>query len=353
MATKRYRNAALAGKFLPFHNGHRSLILRAVDAADHVDILLVANEKNDHIDPNIRALSIYEELVGQPIRVHIVDDIYTDDTVEESSIVWAEYTRAILGYTPDVVVASEDYGARWAKYMGVDFIMHDQARLEIPVSGTMCRENAFANGRYMPEATRRYMLPRIVVLGAESTGTTTLANQLGEHYNTLVVPEVGRLLDERAVDNGTYQGDIAWDDQRFWLTSRAQDAMEERYASKANGVLICDTDSLATAVWYEYYHRKGTVSGNVWPYTFAGMRQASKHALYILTWDDIPFVQDERGTRTGEDLRRWHTEKFNTILDLYLPPGVDYIIVKGSREERYAAAVEAVERVLDRHSVLC
>lgn len=353
MATKKYRTAVVAGKFLPFHNGHRSLILRAVDVADHVDVILVANEKKDNIDPNIRALSIYEELVGQPIRVHIVDDIYTNDTTEESSVVWAEYTRAILGYTPDVVVASEDYGSRWARCLGADFVMHDQARLEIPVSGTMCRENAFENVEYMPQATRRYMLPRVVVLGAESTGTTTLADQLGSHYKTVVVPEVGRLLDEQAVDSGTYRGDDAWDDQRFWLTSRAQDAMEERYAEKANGVLICDTDSLATGVWYEYYNRKGTTNGDSWPFLFAGMRQAAKHSLYILTWDDIPFTQDERGTRTGEDLRRWHTEQFREVLDLYLPPGVDYIIVKGSREERFEKALAAVEKVLDRAKAMC
>src|SRR5690606_40170198 len=124
----------------------------------------------------------------------------------------------------------------------------------------------------MPPATKRFMVPRIVVLGAESTGTTTLANALGAHYNTVVVPEVGRLIEERHRAEGG-GGDASWDDQQFWLTSRAQDALEERMAEQANGVLICDTDSLATSVWYKYYMAKDS---GVTGYAHSGLLAAGE-----------------------------------------------------------------------------
>ena len=344
-----YDTAVVAGKFYPYHNGHKALIEHALTVAENVHVILVAN-KDEEISPYVRALAIYETFYNQSVRVKILDDPYTDDNTARSSEIWADYTLAALGFSPDVVVASEDYGRRWAHYMGADFVMFDQKRNEVPISGTMCRANAFHTASQMPPATKRYMVPRIVVLGAESTGTTTLANALGEHYNTVVVPEVGRLIEERHRASGG-GGDASWDDQQFWLTSRAQDALEERMSEEANGVLICDTDSLATAVWYKYYMAKDSgVSGAAHDDLLqAGVKQAEKHALYILTMPDIPFEQDPYNSRTGEHLREWHTEQFKTVLASDIDTPV--LMVSGSREERLRSAIEAVDAVLDRAQV--
>lgn len=336
--------AVVAGKFYPFHSGHRALLDFASLMANSVQVLLVANE-NETIDPYVRALSIYEEMVRANLRVHIVDDIYTDDTTPESHEYWAELTKATLGFTPDLVVASEEYGRGWAKAMGSSFVMFDKARIEVPVSGTLCRDNAFKTGRFMPPATKRYMLPRVVVLGAESTGTTTLANELGKVYNTKVVPELGRLIEEEARRNGG-GGDKSWDDGKFWLVSRGQDAMEERLARQANGVLICDTDSLATALWYKYYSEKdSSVSGLEYDALLAaGLKQAKKHTLYIVTMDDIPFVQDEYESRTGENMRRWHTELFiETLKRFHIP----HITVSGSVQDRLTRSINTIDALVD------
>lgn len=349
MSVFEYNSAVVCGKFRPFHVGHRALIEQATRLADKVEVLLVAGS-DDEIDPRIRALAVYESFHNANVEVHIVDDIFTDDTTPESHEVWARYTLAILGYTPELVVASENYGAGWAANMGSEFFLYDLDRKNYPISGTMCRKNAYESSDMMPPATKRYMLPRIVVLGAESTGTTTLTKALAERYDTLWVPEVGRLLSEEAVDAGIGNGDDTWNDQRFWLTSRAQDAMEERYAQNANGVLFCDTDSFATAVWYDYYMQKeSSVSGNAsWGLMTAGKAQAKKHKLYILTDDDIPFVQDERNTRTGEGLRKWHTQRFTKYL---VAENLPFIIVKGDHEARLSKAVRYVDKVLSGESI--
>jgi HTH-type transcriptional regulator, transcriptional repressor of NAD biosynthesis genes len=345
-----YENAVIAGKFYPFHNGHKGLIDKALSVADKVHVILVANE-SEEISPYVRALSIYETFSNQNVVVKIVDDLFTDDTTEISSTRWADMARLSLGFTPDVVVASEDYGRRWARELGCDFVMYDKERIEFPTSGTKVRASAYKQSEYLPAATKRYMLPRVVVLGAESTGTTTLANALGEHYNTVVVPEVGRLLEENARRAGG-GGDLSWDDGQFWLTSRAQDALEERLAQEANGVLVCDTDSFATAVWYLYYMMKdSSVTGQeLTNLTNAGIRQAHKHSLYILTMPDIPFVQDEYDSRTGESLRMWHTDRFKDYLDMLDTNGIPYITVSGSHEDRLADSVAAIDQVVDKVS---
>ena len=343
-----HETAVVAGKFYPFHNGHKALIERALELADKVYVILVAND-NEDISPYVRALSIYETFSNQNVVVKIVDDLYTDDSTEISSIRWADLTKHLLGFTPELVVASEDYGKRWAKYLGADFEMFDKERVSVPTSGTLVRANAFRQHEYLPPATKRYMLPRVVVLGAESTGTTTLANALGEHYNTVVVPEVGRLLEEDARRSGG-GGDLSWDDGKFWLTSRAQDALEERLAQEANGVLVCDTDSFATSIWYLYYMMKdSSVTGQeLTSLMNAGIRQARKHALYILTMPDIPFVQDEYDSRTGESLRMWHTDRFKDYLGMLDTTGIPYIVVSGPHEDRMRDAVAAIDQVVDK-----
>lgn len=345
----KYGNAVVVGKFLPFHVGHQALIQKAVNLARHVDVLLVANPNIDIYPPHVRALAIYETFHFADITVHIVDDLMTDDTTEESHFLWARYTKAILGYSPEAVVASEQYAVGWARHMGADFVMYDEERATDPVSGTLVREDAYKMRDYLPYATKRFVVPRIVIVGAESTGTTTLTKALAEHYNTAWVPELGRMMSEEAVDAGFGNDDMYWNDNKFWVVSRGQDAMEENLATQANGVLMCDTDSWATALWYEYYMRKeSAVSGTqLFPLLAAGKRQAQKHALYIVTMDDIPFVQDERETRTGERLRTWHTNRFlSGVQELKSEYRIPYIQASGSLDERLAKAVGEIDEIL-------
>lgn len=344
----RRSQGVVAGKFMPFHNGHRDLLLHALKQAEFISVLLVVKD-DDPIDPTSRALSIYEEMRGMNIRIFIVDDIYTDDDTAESHILWARYTKEILGFTPQVVVASEEYGKGWAAAMGCDFEMYDVDRFKVPVSGTLVRENVYKQSQYLPMATKRYMLPRIVVMGAESTGTSTLANALAAHYQTRVVPELGRLLAEEEIAAGGTNDDSTWTNDRFWLTSRGQDASEERLARQANGLLICDTDSLATAAWYQYYMKKKTPGFTAWDssrFFRAGLKQSRKHALYIVT-SPVGVDFEDDGTRTGEDLRFWHHERFVENAEAaYQTNLVPYYIAVGNPEQRLTEAIKMIDKVV-------
>lgn len=353
----RNETVVVAGKFMPFHSGHKALLDFAAKQGVRLYVLLVADDEFDTVDPHVRALSIYESFeFSNNVKVHIVDNIYTDDTdiapgtISKSNMLWARYTREILGFVPDAVVASEEYAEGWANAMGCKFIMFDLPRRAVPVSGTLCRDNIYAQKDMLPPATRRYMNPRVVVLGAESTGTTTLATALGNHYKTFVVPELGHTLGFEALANGESVEDDSWDDARFWLVSRGQDAAEERYARNSNGVLICDTDSWATAQWYEYYMEK-KVPGFTWQ-TYerlrtAGLKQRKKHALYILTSPEGVEFEDD-GTRTGADLRQWHHGLFAHELE-FARDNIDdipFIEVKGTEQERLEQSIEAINKIL-------
>lgn len=100
-------------------------------------------------------------------------------------------------------------------------------------------------------------------------------------------------------------------------------------------MLICDTDSFATTVWHERY-----VGGRN-PLVERTADRAGHH-LWLLTGHEGVAFEDD-GLRDGEELRPWMTDRFRAELTR---TGRNFIEITGSRQERLATAVEAVDALL-------
>src|SRR5262245_30498722 len=137
---------------------------------------------------------------------------------------------------------------------------------------------------------------RVVIIGSESSGTTTLARALAEHYHTVWVPEYGRVYSE-----GRQYAGQPWRSDEFVHIATEQIRMEDTLARHANKVLICDTDAFATSIWHERY--MGAASDDV-----RAIAAGRKYDLYVVTDVDIPFVQDD--IRDGESFRQWMQGRF-------------------------------------------
>jgi NadR type nicotinamide-nucleotide adenylyltransferase len=191
----------------------------------------------------------------------------------------------------------------------------------------MVRADPWGQADFLAPVVRAWFVTRICVLGAESTGTTTLCQDLAEHFGCAWVPEYGReFCEERG-------GAIDWNSRDFEHIARTQLSREDSAARRSGRLLVCDTDALATAVWHErYLGRRSPVVQR--------LAAGRSYALHILTGDDIPFVQD--GTRDGEQVRAWMTERFRAVL---AERGTPWVEVQGSRVDRLATAVKYVEGV--------
>jgi len=176
------------------------------------------------------------------------------------------------------------------------------------------------------------MIKRVVIVGAESTGKTTLARELAEHFETVWVPEYGREYTETSVGREAFFH-YQWSDEEFLHIAHKQVLIEDQLAKTANRVLICDTDVLATCIWQERY--MGHCSPEV-----ASLANQRRYDLYLLTDCDIPFMQD--GLRDGEHLRQWMTQRFRDELGRRQLP---WTLVYGSHEQRLRHAIEAVEKL--------
>ncbi|HEU4694490.1 MAG TPA: ATP-binding protein [Vicinamibacterales bacterium] len=170
---------------------------------------------------------------------------------------------------------------------------------------------------------------RVVVIGSESSGTTTLARALAEHYRTVWVPEYGRTYTE-----GRVHSPQPWRSDEFTFIALEQARMEDALATLANQVLICDTDPFATAIWHERY--MGTSSEAV-----QAIVDTRTYDLYVVTDVNIPFEQDE--IRDGESFREWMQGRFIEELSKQPTP---MIVVTGPHQERFAAAVKRIDEIL-------
>lgn len=311
------------GKFYPFHLGHMYLLDVARSQCDRLTVW-VCDKAQQEVLGTVRASWIRE--LYPDVDVRVVPDTLADD----DSVAWARYTVRVMGAAPDVVFTSEDYGPVYARLMGSRHVMVDRVRTHIPVSGTAVRENAGAQWEYLAPPVRAHYAKRVVVAGAESTGTTTLTEALARKYATTWVPEYGREYTARKFA----RGDREWTSEEFIHIASEQRRREDEAARQANRVLFCDTDAFATALWHQRY--VGTASEAV--ELIAASRRPD---LYILTGDEIPFVQD--GLRDGEHIRHDMHHAFERSLNALPTP---HKVVSGSLDERVRTASVFVDALL-------
>ena len=189
---------------------------------------------------------------------------------------------------------------------------------------------------------------RIVILGAESTGTTTLARELADRMSVPWVPEFLRqYAEERAEEAGTIW-DVVWTSADFDRVAEGQDELEravisawisdpDRFRPSAKGPLvICDTDALATALWARRY------LGEPAP-RFLQQAAARPPALYLLTSPGgVDFHQD--GLRDGEHIRGEMADWFRTVLRDQQVPWAE---LTGDQSTRIGLALRAIDVLVD------
>ncbi len=174
---------------------------------------------------------------------------------------------------------------------------------------------------------------KVVLFGPESTGKTTLAEQLARHYDTVWVPEYAR---EYLQDK--------WNNERktcepkdLLPIAEGQMRLENELTKKATKVLICDTDLLETKVYSEAYY-----VGHCDPLLEKNALKNSYH-LYFLTYIDIPWVGDDLRDKPNERERMF--TYFKETLEKY---NRNFVALKGDKKSRLSTAIEHIDNLLDK-----
>lgn len=355
-----FAHGLVIGKFYPPHSGHHFLIRSAADTCARLTVVVMAAH-HESIPLGERVCWIREHWADNA-RVAVVG-IHDDLPVDyDSQTIWdghVDLMRQALAAAPpapavDAVFSSEPYGTELARRFDAVPVLLDLSRETYAVSGTKVRADPVAHWDEIEPPVRAWLTRRVVVLGAESTGTTTLARDLatalrargGPHALTRWVPEYGRemtiakLATARALAGPDRPAptiyDLTWEDGDFELIGRRQNQIEQHAARTGGPVLVCDTDTLATTVWQERY--RGRTTDSVQELATA----LPPRALYLLTSHrGVPF--DDDGLRDGEHVRPWMTSRFREVLTV---SGTPWLEMHGDRSARLAQALAATDRLL-------
>lgn len=170
---------------------------------------------------------------------------------------------------------------------------------------------------------------KIVVLGPESTGKSTLCASLAEHFHCSWVPEFARryLLELGRPYN--------YDD--LLIIAKGQLQAEDKMARETKSkTLFIDTDMYVMKVWCEF------VFGKCHSFILDQIVER-KYDLYLLCNTDLPWVKDE--LREYPDLEN-RNKLFRIYKDLMINQHIPWVEIRGHDEERLQQAVRAVNDLL-------
>ena len=191
----------------------------------------------------------------------------------------------------------------------------------------------------MPAAT----VKKIVIIGPESTGKSTLCQQLAAHYGTLWCPEYAREYLLKHGMNYSYddlltiaKGQIELED-RFESGVRSQESGDgSRLTTHDSRLIFIDTDMYVMKVWCEF------VFGKCHQFIIDEIKKR-KYDFYLLCNIDLPWIKDE--LREYPDLER-RQKLYAIYKNIMINQPVPWAEISGNYEERLQKAIVAVDGLL-------
>jgi NadR type nicotinamide-nucleotide adenylyltransferase len=176
-------------------------------------------------------------------------------------------------------------------------------------------------------------LQKIVILGPESTGKSTLCEALAKHYDIYQCPEYARQF---LTENG-----LKYNYEDLLTIAKGQLTLEEEWIQQSienkKHALVIDTDMYVMKVWCEY------VFQNAHTYILEQINQ-KKYDLYLLCDIDLPWTQDEMREYPDPKPR---TELFTIYKDLLINQNTPWGIVSGTGVDRTKNAIQIIEQQIN------
>lgn len=333
----------IGGKFLPLHLGHVYTIVHASSMVDELFVVLSHSELRDrelcqnskitYIPAHIR-LRWLSQLTKD---MHHVKVISIEDQQDNDNYDWAEGAHLIkrkIGKPIDFVFSSEIQYTDIFKelYPNATHKLIDPLRSQVNISATTIRtEGVFKHWEFIPEFVRPYFIKKIVVVGTESCGKSTLTRNLAKIYNTTYVAEYGRTLCEEL---GGCDGIMVKED--YQRIAYGQKMEEFKAIEKANKIVFIDTEAIVTQFYSNLYNDEHqTVLDEI--------AKLQDYDLWLFLEPDVKWVNDGLRVHGEESSRDRNNLHLKTLLN---NRRIDYKVLSGDYESRLKGAIQYIEKLL-------
>ena len=311
----RYASGLVVGTFAPLHRGHQLVIETALAACDRVTVMTWARPDLPSMPTAVRAGWVKTLYPDAAVIGIDAADCPPDDAPDA---VQRAFTASRLPRPVDAVFTSEAYGEALAAHLGAVHVSVDPARRRVPISGTQIRADLPAHMDQLDPVVRAHFVEKVVFLGAESTGKSTLTEALAEALAEPAVEEVGRTLWVAA------GGDLPL--AEYVTICREHVALEDAAVARARRFVFVDTNALTTQQYAFFFF--GERPAEVHAYAD---RCRERYAHVFVCAADIPYDQD--GTRVPPQVQQYQDGAIRNDLTVR---GIPYTVVGGTLAERVA-----------------
>lgn len=172
------------------------------------------------------------------------------------------------------------------------------------------------------------MPKKIVIIGPESTGKSTLTQALAEHFGEPWVPEYAREYLEKL--------DRPYEFEDLLSIAKGQISLEEKKLEEAKWFLFCDTDLHVLKVWSESKYKQ------VHPWILDQI-EVRKYDSYLLTDIDTPWEADPQREHPEPEMREFFFNLYRSLLE---KNGTPFYVVRGDKETRFSQALNYINQDL-------
>jgi len=323
--------AFVFGKFLPFHKGHEAMINFALTKCDFLTVLVCCSDK-ENITAITRQKWIEKAFENQG-KIEIKSFHYLESELTNTSVTSQEVSRVwsvkFKEFFPDyaLVITSEEYGNYVASFMGIKHIAFDITKQLFPVSATAVRNDIFENWKFLPNSVKPDFAIKVVILGTESTGKTTLTERLTKHFNCSSVKEAGRDL----IANSN-----SFEFHHLPLVANEHAKRIDKTVLEQSPLIIIDTDIHITKSYANFIFDKTLdVEREIY--------NSNKADLYLYLNNDVKYVQD--GTRLSKNERDLLDVSHRQILTDH---NINFVEINGNWEERFERALKEIDLILNK-----
>ena len=177
------------------------------------------------------------------------------------------------------------------------------------------------------------LIKRIVICGPESTGKSTMTENLSVHFNTNFVDEFAREFLQKKWD---IVNEVCTKEDLIKI-ARGQIELENTKIKSANKLIFCDTNISTTIAW-----SKTHFDGFCDPWLMS-QSKLLKYDYYLLLNTDVAWIKDDLRDSPNDREKMFLAHKFE--LDIL---NVNYDIIEGSNfDKRLKQAVDYIKKSIN------